>query len=160
MKNKTRHLVRTTRRRSVTRIKLKATTCVFLPTGKYISRNIFPATSSHSHLRQSLNNWQRAIIWRPRKLTASFQRKSDKTNTLRHKHKEIFFVIPSLWAHQGSSVSLERNSITWFRVGRHEVGEYHFESGTIGWKSFRCPALLLACRAAFAPWARSVQNIF
>lgn len=73
-----------TRERSVTRIKLKATTCVFLPTGKYISTTFPGAPTIPLIFMDELIRQKRRFDTAPSKLTASFQRKSDKANTLRH----------------------------------------------------------------------------
>lgn len=124
----------------------------FFPQENTLAETFPGRRASLLHLQAVRYVWQRAPIWRPRKLTASFQRKSDKANTLRHKHKEIFFVIPSLWARRASRLPFEQHLTKRARARRMDIDDFDVEFGTIGWKSLRCPALPPACRAAFAPW--------
>lgn len=76
--------------RSLTRIKLKASTCVFLPTGKYIIPNIshYPLSLSGKRILSCIR--QEGNMWRPRKKAPSFQRKSDKKRTHYNTNTEEF----------------------------------------------------------------------
>lgn len=77
-----------TTERSMICIKWKATTCVFLPTGKYISWNIFRSQLSLSYKHDGRTAKKCNQIERPRSKQRCFQRKSDKANTLRHNTKK------------------------------------------------------------------------